>query len=78
MKFSLRNTLDDKYLRTADEISIKYKDRQQVITYIEKYPMVKSFMIEILPNIEWNFEEVKRCFLFCPQKIKFCLPYPHL
>lgn len=73
MKFCLKNRQSVLYLKKADEICIEYRDRRAIPDYAKKYPNA-TLTLEILPQTEWDFSELKEYFILSRNKLKFCLP----
>ena len=73
MKFSLSNNQTPAYLNKADEIYIKYKDRRAIPDYAEKYSAA-TLTLEIPPQTEWDFNEIKEYSILSKGKLKICIP----
>lgn len=60
MKFALSSHQSEQYLEIADEIRVKYNDRDIIYDFIEKYPD-KKYILEIpyFKNEEVNYVEIE-------------------
>ena len=74
MKFSLHlRTASAPYLRKADEIMVEYRDRKALPDYAKKYPNAR-FVLEVLPEVQWEISEIKDYFILTREKLALCLP----
>ena len=74
MKFSLHlRTASPQYLRKADEIMVEYRDRRAIPDYVKKYPNA-WVALEITPDTQWDFSEIKDYFILARKKLILCLP----
>ena len=74
MKYSLHlRTASPKYLRKADEIVVEYRDRKALPDYAKKYPNA-WFVLEVSPDAQWDFKEVKDYSILTKNRLKLCLP----
>jgi hypothetical protein len=73
MKYSISARQDPEYLEKADEIKFQYRDIAAIMDYAEKFPNA-VFVVEILPNQEWEFEKIKEAYILSKQKLTVCVP----
>ena len=74
MKFSLHlRTASAPYLKKADEIMIEYRDRRALPDYAKKYPDA-SLVLEVTPDTQWDFKEIKDYSILAKGKLVLCLP----
>lgn len=74
MKYSLHlRTASPKYLRKADEIVVEYRDRRALPDYAKKYPDA-WFVLEVTPDAQWDFKEIKDYSILTKNHLKLCLP----
>lgn len=74
MKFSLHlRTSSPSYLKKADEIMVEYRDRKALPDYAKKYPKAR-FVLEVLPETQWEIGEIKDYFILTKEKLTLCLP----
>ena len=74
MKFSLHlRTASPQYLRKADEIMVEYRDRRAIPDYVKKYPNA-WVALEVTPDTQWDFSEIKDYFILARKKLILCLP----
>lgn len=67
MKVCLNNRCSSKYLEKADEIKFKYKDRNTIIDYIDKYDATILLDMRAAPeDIDWD--EISRLKMICQNK----------
>lgn len=64
MKVCLNSRCSSKYLEKADEIKFKYKDRNTIIDYVDKYDATIILDMRVAPEeIDWN--EISRLKAIC-------------
>ena len=74
MKYSLHlRTSSAAYLNKADEIMVEYRDRKAIPDYVEKYPNA-WIVLEVTPDTQWDFDEIKDYFILAKEKLILCLP----
>lgn len=74
MKFSLHARLSSVlYLKKADEIVIEYRDRRAIPDYAKKYPSA-CLVLEVMPDTQWDFAEIKDYSILSKGKLTLCLP----
>jgi hypothetical protein len=74
MKFSLHlRTSSAQYLKKADEIVVEYRDRRAIPDYAKKYPNA-CIALEVTPDTQWDFDEIKDYFILAREKLILCLP----
>ena len=74
MKFSLHlRTSSTNYLKKADEIIVEYRDRKAIPDYVKKYPNA-WVVLEVTPDTQWEFNEIKNYSILAKEKLILCLP----
>lgn len=74
MKYCLHERFcSSEYLKKADEIIIDYRDRRAIPDFAKKYPDAQ-LVLEVIPDTQWNFDEIKEYFVLAKEKLILCLP----
>lgn len=74
MKYSLHlRTSSVNYLKKADEIMVEYRDRRAIPDYVKKYPNA-CIALEVTPDTQWDFNEIKDYFILSKKNFVLCVP----
>lgn len=74
MKYCINGRQEPEYLRKANEVKFEYRDIKALPDYVEKYPEVEAWVVEVGPAQEWNFDLVKETFILSKNKVILCIP----